>query len=360
MEGKFTEGRHLGCEGENAEILTEFVKDLEVTGRSKNTIIRYRYDVQDFLKFTLGLDLRQVNHHDIREWLHWHTAQGFKAVSTNNRRASLASFFDFLMRVDHIKESPVRLIASKRVPKRLPRSLSMPEIERLVEAAESPRDRALIEVMYGTGCRISEVTAMRVEDLDHGRGIRIIGKGNKERIVFIGKRALEALEVYLAGRSRGPLFVAQPVRQCGGVFRDCDGTWWGQWRETDTSGKRVMRSVRLGDFEIPNKERARELLHPHVPLAPQLPESSLDAHSIRVILDGTAKRAGIGHVHPHMLRHAFATHLLENGADLRAIQELLGHASISTTQIYTEVSTKHLHKTIEQFHPHGRSDTNAK
>ena len=151
--------------------------------------------------------------------------------------------------------------------------------------------------------------------------------------------------------------MAEPMRQRGGVTRDLYGVWRGWWYETDAAtGKRVTRSIRLGDFEIPNKERARELLRPHVPLAQvQPPSRPLNAHSIGKILDGASRRAGIPHVNPHALRHSFATHLLENGADLRYIQALLGHSSLTTTQLYTHVAVGHLKRTVEQFHPHGRS-----
>ena len=355
MNGKFRESRRMGCEAENAAHLAEFVKDLRVGGRSEHTITSYEFAIRDFLQFTLGLDVLQVTHRDVREWLHWLDTQRLESSSISARKYALASFFQFLQKDAGLASSPMRFIANRKVTRKLPRLLSVEEVERLIEATDTPRDRALIEVMYGTGCRIAEIIGMRVEHIS-GCTVRVIGKGDKERIVVLGSRAIESLQAYLEGRKDGPLFVAEPVRQHGGVTRDPYGAWWGQWRETDaTTGKRVMRSVRLGDYELRTKQEAMEALGVHVP-PPQVrpPCRAIDAHSIRMILDAAARRAGLPHVHPHMLRHSFATHLLESGADLRAIQDRLGHENISTTQIYTHVSVRHLEKTIEQFHPHGR------
>jgi site-specific recombinase XerD len=348
----------MNCEQENAAQLAEFVKDLRAGGRSEHTITSYEFAIRDFLQFTLGLDILQVTHHDIREWLHWLDVQRYDAQTLAQRKYALSSFFQFLQKIGALTDSPVRFIPNRKVARRLPRVLTVEEVERLIDATETPRDRALIEVMYATGCRIAEIVGMRVEDISD-RTVRVIGKGDKERIVVLGSCALQSLHAYLQGRTKGPLFVADPIRQRGGVSRDPHGVWWGFWRETDaTTGKRVMRSVRLGDYELRTKESAREALHTYVPVATvQPPRQAIDAHSIRTILDAAARRAGLPHVHPHMLRHSFATHLLTNGADLRVIQELLGHSSITTTQIYTHVSIGHLEKAIEQFHPHGRRET---
>lgn len=354
--GKFTEGRPMNCQEQNAAHLEEFVKDLQVAGRSEHTIKSYRFAIQDFLDFTLGLDLAAVTHNDVREWQHWLAAQGKNAKTMNVRRAALSSFFQFLRKIDVVKASPLQFVPKTKESKRLPRFLSVEEVEKLIAAAETVRDVALIETMYSSGCRISEIVCIRVEDMS-GHTIRVKGKGDKERFVVIGDRALYAIRQYLQGRTTGPLFAAEQTEQLGGVTRDPHGAWWGQWRETDASGKRVMKSVRLGDYEITSKEQAQKLLRPLVPIQARLLRP-IDSHSIRQVLDAAARRAGIPHVNPHSLRHSFATHLLSNGADLRSIQVLLGHTSILTTQIYTHVSVDHLYETIFKFHPHGRSETN--
>jgi integrase/recombinase XerC len=357
VNDKPRESRRMNCEAENSKLLDEYLKDLRVGERSPNTIASFGFAIRDFLQFTLGLDVLQVTHHDIREWLHWLYVQKFDPRTISSRRAALASFFVFLQKTDTVKESPLRFIASPKFRRRLPRTLTVEEVEKLIDATETPRDRALVETMYATGCRIAEIVGMRVEDICD-RVVRVIGKGDKERIVMLGGRAIESLQTYLQGRTRGPLFVAEPARQQGGVTRDQYGVWWGQWRETDATGKRVMRSVRLGDYELRTKQDAMEALGVHVPPAQvQPPTKPINAHSIRLILDAAARRAGIAHVNPHALRHSFATHMLENGADLRTIQELLGHVSITSTQIYTHLNFRHLERTVDQFHPHGRRES---
>jgi site-specific recombinase XerD len=362
MEGKFRESRRMNCEEENAAHLAEFLKDLRNAGRSQHTITSYEFAIRDFLQFTLGLDVVQVTHHDIREWLHWLFEQKQSAVTIATRKYALSSFLQFLQKIGLLRDSPICFIANRKVTRKLPRFLSVEEVEKLIAAAERRRDRALIEVMYATGCRIAEIVNMRLEDVS-GRTVRVVGKGDKQRIVIIGGKALESLRVYLQGRDRGPVFLQEEIIQAGSVTRDCYGTWRGYWRQTDESGKRAMHSLRLGDYELRDREQAEAVLTAHLRTIPAayerrpIPGKAIDAHTIRTIIDAAARRAGLRHVHPHMLRHSFATHLLESGADLRAIQALLGHSSISTTQIYTHVSVSHLEKTIEQFHPHGRRES---
>jgi site-specific recombinase XerD len=369
--GKFTEGRRMNCQEENAGHLENFLKDLRIEGRSEHTITSYQFAVRDFLDFTLGLDLRQVKHSDIREWLHWIHAQGASSQTMAQRKYALSSFFQFLQKFEVVNDSPVRFIGNRKVVRRLPRFLSVAEVEKLIGAAQTIRNRALIEFMYSTGCRIGEVVGARAENLS-GRNIRVIGKGDKERIVILGARALDCLQIYLQKRTRGPLFAAEQsmlradgswwagrATHTGGVSRNRWGSWGGYWSETNAKGERIRRYVRLGGKEIRTKKQAQKLLRPRLPAPVGAGVKPIDAHTIRLILSAAARRAGLEHVHPHMLRHSFATHLRDNGADLRAIQELLGHSSISTTQIYTHVSVGQLQKTIEQFHPHGRSQQNG-
>src|SRR5882724_1157797 len=354
--GKLTESRKMHCEEANAGLLEEFVKDLRVANRSGHTISSYQSAAEDFLQFTLGLDVRQVTHRDVREWLHWIHAQGSSPQTIAQRKYALSSFFQFLQKIGEVKDSPVRFIANHKATRKLPQPLSIEEVERLISATECPRDRALIETMYATGCRIAEILGMRIEDINwSSRTALVTGKGDKQRIVPFGGMAHKSLLAYLNGRASGPVFLQEEIQQNGGVSRDRYGTWRGYWREDG-----VMQSVRLGDYELRTKKQAEAALARHLSSIPtvtaprRISEKPIDKHTVRLVLDSAARKAGLRHVNPHLLRHCCATHLLESGVDLRSIQELLGHSNIATTQIYTYVSTAHLRKTLEKCHPHGR------
>ena len=224
--------------------------------------------------------------------------------SIARKLSAIRSFFKYLNREGVLTTDPARLIATPRQEKRLPALLTVDDAQRLMEASKGDddsgfRDRAVLETLYSTGVRASELIGINHEDVNrHDRLIRIRGKGRKERIVPVGKRALEAIDAYSAqkpGRARSPA-----------VF-------------TNTSGKR------------------------------------LTARTVQRILENYRKKLGLPQkASPHTLRHSFATHLLESGADLRAIQELLGHASLSTTQRYTHVNLDSLMETYDKAHPRAR------
>lgn len=360
--GKFTEGRRMGCEEENEKFVVDYEQDLRVGARSEHTIYSFGRSIRDFLKFTLGLDIRQVKHGDVREWLHWICAQGCSKRTVEQRRAALVAFFNFLQKIEAVKDSPMRFVERPKHTRRLPEFLSESEINKLIDGTVFLRDRAMLETMYATGCRVSGLVGMRVENLNlTERRVKILGKGNKEVLLPLTGRAANTLTEYLDGRTEGPVFVAEPDVQVGNVSVDKSSdskfkypSWRGWWR---VQGK--MHSVQLGDIkELPTREAAEEALSRHLAKNPPPGRpgklAPITARTVGRILDAAARRAGITrHVHPHMIRHSLATHLLERGMDLRFIQKLLGHESIITTQIYTHVSTTHLRDTIDKCHPHG-------
>jgi site-specific recombinase XerD len=358
--GKLREERSLNHKEENARLLEDFLLSREAANCSVHTIRLYRLVVADFLDFTLGLSMSEVTHHEIAEWMHFLRVRGCNSSTVSNRLNTLRSFFDYAQLVGAAKGSPARLIESRGVPRPLPHWLSVEDMQKLLAAANNPRDRALIEFMWASGCRIAEVVGARLENIHwQMRTLKVLGKGNKERLVPLSRPAVKSLLAYLQGRETGPLFREERPEQRGCVSRDRWGTWRGYWREDGPDGKHKMRSVRLGDYEIPTKERAQEVLAAF--LAGKLQPAKqitapITADSVRRILRELGAKAGLGRVHPHMLRHSFATHLLDGGADLRAIQELLGHKSILTTQIYTHCTTKHMREALEKAHPHWQEE----
>ncbi len=224
--------------------------------------------------------------------------------------SALRSFFRWACREGHLERNPARGVPSPRVPKALPRALTLADTESLLDAdlegSFPERDRALFELLYATGLRVSEAAGLDVEDVDFSaRLARVLGKGSKERIVPFGEAAAESLEEYLPARAERRRGYAGPAEPSGGdpLFVNARG------------GRLTTRSM------------ARLLKH-------RLRAAGLPAE-----------------ISPHALRHTFATHLLEAGADLRAIQELLGHASLSTTQKYTHLDAARLAKVYRQSHP---------
>lgn len=241
---------------------------------------------------------------DIRGFLAMMRNSGYSKATIARKLAALRSFYKFLVRAGQIDASPVSVIRTPRQDRRLPTCLDLAQIEALLGAPDTStvlgaRDRAILETIYSAGLRIGEVVSLNVEDLDEfSEALRIRGKGKKERLVPLGSKAVEAIDAYLKLRAaafgadaRGPLF----VNKFGGRLTD---------------------------------------------------------RSIRRKLDKYLREAGLDvHVSPHALRHSFATHMLNAGADLRSVQEMLGHESLSTTQIYTHLTTRRLKQVYDRAHP---------
>jgi integrase/recombinase XerC len=243
----------------------------------------------------------------IRQYLAELTQAGLAKSSIARSLAALRSFFRFLIREGIIPTNPFPGIATPRRQRTLPRFLDVDAARRLMEAASgddilSLRDRAILETLYSTGVRVSELTALNLEQMDLlGEVMRVRGKGNKERLAPLGRHAVQALTHYFAAMRINPL------RARGGA----------------------------GTVVFFNKDRGR-----------------LTARSVRDIVEKYVRKLALAEkISPHSLRHSFATHLLDAGADLRSVQELLGHASLSTTQVYTHVTAERMKKVYEKTHP---------
>jgi integrase/recombinase XerC len=275
---------------------------------SPHTLRGYLSDLEQFSSFLGEKDLSAVDHQTLRRFIAHLMQDGAKKSSIARKLSAIRAFFRYLNREGKLTRNPARLVATPRREKRLPAVLSADDALRLMEApnAMKPaehdvmlRDRAVLEVLYSTGIRASELIGMDREDIDHqDRLVRIRGKGRRERIVPIGSKALAAIEAYLG----------------------------------NLSGSADSEAVFLG----PSGKR-------------------LTARTVQRILESHRKQLGLQQkASPHTLRHSFATHLLESGADLRAIQELLGHASLSTTQRYTHVNLDSLMEVYDKAHPKAR------
>lgn len=261
--------------------------------------------------------LRSVNHLRIREYLAFLQRQEFSRRSIARKLSCLRSFFKYLEKVGLIAANPVLGVHTPKVEKKLPVFLDEPEVGLLLSQPDltTPiglRDRALLELLYGTGLRVSELVALNRSDIDWTDGwVIVLGKGKKERAVPVGSEALQALGAYL---ERG--WPALRARAPGPA-------------EPGPAGQEPLFLNRFG--------------------------GRLSDRSVRRILDGyVAKMALSQHISPHALRHTFATHLLNHGADLRSVQEMLGHSSLSTTQIYTHVTTGRLREEYLRAHPRQR------
>ncbi len=275
---------------------------------SPHTLTAYRNDLDQFVKFLASGKTQpshpdQVEHLDIRRYLA-HLHGDMKKSSIGRKLASVRAWYRYLLREGVVAKNPAELVSTPKKEQRAPYHLSIDEITALVEAPNTTdllplRDRAILETLYSCGIRLSELTGLKVQDIDReGRVVRVLGKGNKERIVPVGHKAVKAINDYLTAR-HGPAGDAPFLLNARG-------------------GKLTGRSV------------------------------------ARIVDSYLIKLATMKKVSPHTLRHTFATHLLEGGADLRAIQELLGHASLSTTQKYTHVSIDRLMEVYDNAHPRAR------
>ncbi len=281
-------------------------------GASSHTLAAYRSDAMKFIRWRSSAfpgRKPEINLAMLVQYVDWLKGRGLAPASIGRHIASLSTYLRFLVIEGLLDENPARLLRAPAVWDRLPTVLGPAAVERLLEApGESTRlgrrDRALLETLYATGCRASEVVGLRPQDVDLvSRTARCVGKGDKERIVPLGSRAIAAISRYL-NEDRPALTAGRQLAET--IF--------------------VSRSGR-----------------------------SLSRTALWSIVRKYALQAGItSNVSPHTLRHSFATHLLAGGADLRAVQELLGHASISTTQIYTRVELSRLRQVHSQFHPRSR------
>lgn len=284
--------------------IDKFLRYLEIEkGVSSHTITNYLIDLRGLRDFLSDEPLEDVDHLTLRRFLAHLKSRGYSKATMARKLASLRSFFKFLCRDGYLKFNPARAMRTPKLDKKLPLFLGLGEMLKLLGAPSCDtllglRDRAILETLYSTGIRVSELVGLNIENVDFIGGVlKVYGKGKKERLTPIGDKALRVIRAYLDRRSlpvgggRNALFL-------------------------DKSGRRLL------------------------------------GQSVRGIVAKYIHRLSLKeNISPHTLRHTFATHLLDRGADLRSVQELLGHLNLSTTQIYTHVTTERLKSVYDKTHP---------
>jgi integrase/recombinase XerC len=292
------------------EVFNKYIQYLEAErNASPYTVRNYKADLLDFFYFLRKKkkvdSLEKVDRKVLRDYLSHLVEQGIVKASIARKLSAIRSFYRYLVREKIISANPIEMVSSPKLDKRLPSFLTLEEVEKLLNAPDlstpqGQRDRALLELLYASGLRVSELVSLELGQINLDTNeIRVWGKGSKERVVLMGKPAAEALRHYLThGRPK-------------------------------LSGEKRSNAMFLNRY------------------GQRIPE-----RRVQKMLENYAKKAGIGKkVHPHMLRHTFATHLLDGGADLRVVQELLGHARLSSTQIYTHVTKGQARKVYLSAHP---------
>ncbi|HLH45014.1 MAG TPA: tyrosine-type recombinase/integrase [Bryobacteraceae bacterium] len=294
------------------QAIDRYLVALRAENRSAHTLRNYESDLRQFLDYFSPAEAAPprpaaITALELREWLGSLYDRGLDAISIRRKLAAVRSFFRFLAREGALKTNVARLVRTPKAPKRLPAVPTAEHTNHLIDSVAQngfdrpypSRDLLIFELLYGCGVRVSELVGLDVDSIDRaGRWIRVRGKGRKERQVPYGAKAAEAMEKYLAARS-------------------------------GKAGEKALLVNRAG--------------------------TRLTDRSVRNIVKFYARMtAGDGSLHPHSFRHAYATHLLADGADLRAIQELLGHATLSTTQKYTQVSLTELMAVYDRAHPKAR------
>ena len=282
----------------NTQILAEYLDFLEIEkGLSENTLEAYRRDLSNFFDFCNDIDISKIQRTQINSYVRNLHEKKYSPTSIMRKIASLRGFFKWACANEKTKSNPTLTLEQPKIPQKLPKVMTAEEINSILNQDLSKLHRVIIELLYGCGLRVSELVNLKINDYDlNGKYLECTGKGSKDRIVPLGKKAISAIKNYL------------PEREY------------------------TLQKYNLQSKQLLINEKGTQVTRQEVYTF--IHEQGKKLHKA---------------ISPHTLRHTFATHLLENGADLRVVQELLGHASISNTQIYTHVSTKHLQDKQERY-----------
>jgi tyrosine recombinase XerC len=302
-------------------LIEKYLKYLQVErNASPHTITSYENDLTSFLEFLSrqfetdieDIDISGVNRLTIRLWLGELSDEGLAKSSISRKVAALRSFFKYAFKRGHIEKNPAHLLVVPKKEKTLPKTVTPEDLHRMLDNVDTDtpkglQDRAILEVFYGTGIRVSELVGLDLSDVDLKSGqITVQGKGNKQRIIPLGKTAIDILST----------FIKQRTELYG--------------KRTDTDAKKAMFLAASGH--------------------------RIYARAVRYMVEKYLKKESeVTQKSPHVLRHSFATHMLNNGADIRLIKEFLGHANLAATQVYTHTSVDRLKNVYEQAHPRAKS-----
>ncbi len=288
-------------------ILNDYKNYLKLEkGLSENTLESYGRDLEKLAIFYEDIEPHKINSEHIKQYVYCLAKFGLGARSQARMISSLKSFYKYLLLENEIEVDPTRLLETPKIGRKLPDTLSMEEIDSLIEAIdlsryEGQRNKAILETLYSCGLRVSELVNLKMSDLFFEEGfIRVLGKGDKQRLVPINPYTIRLI----------------------GLYKD---------------EVRILQEPKVGEEDVLFLNRRG---------------NRLTRVMIFTIIKGLTEKIGLKkNISPHTFRHSFATHLLKNGADLRAIQQMLAHESITTTEIYTHIDQEHLRKTIEEHHP---------
>lgn len=293
--------------------LTAFIHRLENERQaSRHTVSNYQRDIQYFLDWYRAAELPEIDFRTVQYYLAHLNRQAMAASSVARKLSAIRQYFDFLVEHKQLADNPAKNVKSPKIPKVLPKALPVDDINQLLNQPDAYfdlakplqiRDYTILELLYSAGIRVAELASINVNDLDLANGQAVVlGKGNKERVIHIGEKATQALKSWLAVRS-----------QC-------------------------CRADHVTEALFLNKDGKR-----------------LSIRGIQYQMKAVGKRFNLNlNLHPHRLRHSFGSHLLQSGADLRAVQELLGHSDISSTQIYTHLDFQHLSEVYDKAHPRAK------
>ena len=293
--------------------IQSFLSYLEsVKQYSTNTLKGYDRDLKKMSAYLSGLaieDWKLVKEHDLRTFVNLERRRGLSPRSIQRLLSSCRTFFEYLLTENKIKLSPAQNITSPKLPQLLPKAMDADLVQRLLDFKPKGiievRDKALAELLYSSGLRLSEICLLNINDLDiQERTCRVTGKGNKTRIVPVGKKAIQAIRDWMIYRSE---LKVKKMSSSEAIF-------------LNNKGNRIS------------------------------------GRSIQLRLEKLCIKRGLPGINPHVLRHSFASHVLESSGDLRAVQEMLGHADIGTTQIYTKLDFQHLSKVYDKAHPRAKKE----